>query len=324
MIKKGKIKIPGIALFVIVLYILFCFIAQSFFSWYNFVLILRNSCTLLIVSLGMTWSILIAQTDLSVGSVMSMGAVMSAVMSNAGIPTVAIVICVLAMGVGVGSLNGILISKFKFDFWVTTFSTMSIFAGLALVIANGATVGFENKFYDFIGNATLPGGIYWLIIITALISGICIYVERNTEFGFNMFSVGGCESAAIDSGINVAKNQFLVYLFSGILSSISGILIAGMSNAGAPTVGVDYTFTAMAAVVIGGTPFIGGKGGIVGTIFGTLLLRILTSGLSMMGIAPTWQKAITGVIIVSLIVVDVVNENRVVKNGLRRIYTDAE
>ncbi len=322
--KKFKLAIPGIALFDILLYIFFSVATENFFSMYNTVLILRNSCTLIIASLAMTMAIMVSQIDMSIGSVISTAAVMIALMVNKGIPVFVAILAAVAMGAAVGAVNGLLIAKFRFDFWVVTFSTMSIMAGVALIICGGETVGFTNEFLDWVGNATLPGGIYWVIIITVIITAFMIWVERRTKFGYNMFSIGGSEVVAQNSGINVTLNRFKVYLFSGILAAITGVIVAGMTAAGGPTVGSEYAFNSMAAVVIGGTPFVGGKGGMLGTVFGTILLKILASGLSMMGIEPTWQKAITGIIIVSLIIVDVLNENRKVKNGLRRVYHDVE
>ncbi len=113
-----------------------------------------------------------------------------------------------------------------------------------------------------------------------------------------------------------------MHTVSGLLAAVAGVTTACMNVAGSPTVGNDYSFNAMAAVVIGGTAFAGGKGGIVGTVFGTLMLRILASGLSMMNIDSTWQKAIIGVVIVALIVVDVLNDHHKAIKGSRRVYHD--
>jgi len=318
-----KSNISGVAIGDVVLFLFFCIVAENFLSGYNLILILRNSCTLLVAAMGMTLAILVSQIDLSVGAVVSMSAVMVALLNNTGIPLIMTILAALSMGALVGFINGLLIAKYKLDFWVVTFSTMSIVAGLALVISNGATVKTKSQILNFIGNEKILG-IYTIIWITVLISAIMIWVLKKTKFGYNVYSIGGSETVAKVSGINVVKNRIFVYVLSGIFSAITGIMIASMTNSGSPTVGNDYTFNAMAAVVIGGTSFDGGKGGVTGTICGTLLLKILASGLSLMGIPSTWQKATIGIVILILIVTDVINERRMNIKGLRRVYQDAD
>jgi ribose transport system permease protein len=318
-----KSNVSGVAIGDVVLFLFFCIVAENFLSGYNLILILRNSCTLLVAAMGMTLAILVSQIDLSVGAVVSMSAVMVALLNNTGIPLILTILAALSMGALVGFINGLLIAKYKLDFWVVTFSTMSIVAGLALVISNGATVKTKSQILNFIGNEKILG-IYTIIWITVLISAIMIRVLKKTKFGYNVYSIGGSETVAKVSGINVVKNRIFVYVLSGIFSAITGIMIASMTNSGSPTVGNDYTFNAMAAVVIGGTSFDGGKGGVTGTICGTLLLKILASGLSLMGIPSTWQKATIGIVILILIVTDVINERRMNIKGLRRVYQDAD
>lgn len=318
-----KLNIPGIAIGDIVLFLFFCAVAEHFLSGYNLILILRNCSTLLIVAIGMTLTILVGQIDLSVGSVVSMSAVVVALLNNAGAPLILTILIPLIMGAVVGFINGILISKYKLDFWIVTFSTMSIMGGLALVIANGETISTKNEALNFIGNGRIFG-IYTVIWLTVLVSAIVIFMLKKTKFGYNIYSIGGSESVATVSGIKVVKNRTMVYVLSGIFAALSGLVIACMTNSGSPTVGHEYTFSAMAAVVIGGTSFEGGKGGMVGTIFGTMLLRILASGLSLMGIPSTWQKAIIGIAILILIVTDVISEKRKNMKGLRRVYLDVD
>ena len=147
-----------------------------------------------------------------------------------------------------------------------------------------------------------------------------VLVQKKTRFGYNVYSIGGSENVANVSGIKVVKTRIWVYALAGLFAAVAGVAIACMTNSGSPSVGVDYSFNAMAAVVIGGTSMAGGKGGILGTVFGTVLLRVLASGLSLMGIPATWQKALIGVVIVTMIVVDVANEHRKNIKGLRRVY----
>ncbi len=314
-----KWSIPGILVGDVLLFLFFSLVTDNFLSSYNLMLILRNSCTLLLTATGLTLVILMGKNDISVGSVVSMAAVSVALLHNQGLPLVLVILLPLVMGAAIGAINGFLVAKMKFDFWVVSFSSMSIFAGLALVAANGATISVKNQVLDFIGNGKI-GGMYVIIWLVILLVGFMIWVQKKTKFGYDIYSIGGSEQVAAVSGIKVTKTRILVYAISGLFAGLAGVAIACMTNSGSPTVGVDYSFNAMAAVVIGGTSFSGGKGGIVGTVLGTLLLRILASGLSLMGIPSTWQKAVIGLVIVSLIVVDVLGEQRKNIKGTRRVY----
>lgn len=323
--KRKKLNLPGILWGDIGLFALFCLLVATgqmksgFLSGYNLMLILRNTCTLLLTATGLSLVILMGKNDISVGSVVSISAVTVALLSNKGLPLILVVLIPLVMGFAIGAFNGFLVAKMKFDYWVVAFSSMSIFAGLALVLTDGNTVPFKDATLDYIGNGTIFG-VDVIVLLTIALVGLMIWIQNKTKFGYDVYSIGGSENVAASSGVKVVKTRIIVYALSGLFASIAGLAIASMTNSGSPSVGVDYSFNAMAAVVIGGTSFAGGKGGIGGTVLGTLLLRLLASGLSLLGIEATWQKAIIGLVIVSLIVADVISEQRKNTKGLRRVY----
>ena len=314
-----KLNVPGILIGDIILIIFFGFANSRFLSSYNIMLILRNCCTLLLTATGLSLVILMGKNDISVGSTVSMSAVLVAILSRAGLPTPLIILLPLLMGLAIGTFNGILVAHLKFDYWVVAFSNMSIFAGMALVLTNGITIPVKNDILDWIGNGKILG-IYVIIWITILLVGAMIFIQKKTKFGYDVYSIGGSENVAHVSGVKVANTRTLVYALAGLFAAIAGVAIACMTNSGSPSVGIDYSFNAMAAVVIGGTSMAGGKGSIVGTVLGTVMLRVLASGLSLMGIPATWQKALIGVVIVTIIVLDVANEQRKNIKGLRRVY----
>lgn len=314
-----KLNVPGILIGDILLILFFSIATNRFFTGYNLMLILRNCCTLLLTSTGLTLVILMGKNDISVGSTVSMAAVMVALLNQSGLPTALVILIPLVLGLAIGTFNGVLVAKLKFDYWVVAFASMSIFAGLALVLTDGVTIPVKNEILDWIGNGKILG-VYVIIWITAILVGLMVLVQKKTRFGYNVYSIGGSENVANVSGIKVTKTRICVYALAGLFAAIAGVAIACMTNSGSPSVGVDYSFNAMAAVVIGGTSMAGGKGGILGTVFGTVLLRVLASGLSLMGIPATWQKALIGVVIVTMIVVDVANEHRKNIKGLRRVY----
>ena len=304
-----KLNIPGILIGNIVLFVLFGLANERFLSSYNIMMIFRNTCTLLMAALGFTLVILIGKIDMSVGSVVSMAAVSVVVLYNAGVPVALALLLPLLIGIAVGVINGLLIAKCNFDFWVVTFGMMSVFAGLALVTTDGNTVAIKNDIVNWIGNGKIAG-IYVVIWITVILAALMVWIQKKTKFGYDVFALGGSQAVASVSGINVVKTSIIVYALSGLFAALAGVLIACMTNSGSPAVGVDYTFNAMAAIVIGGT------------ILGALLMKILASGLSLVGIPATWQKAITGFVIVALIIIDVVNDHRKNIKAQRRVYNN--
>jgi len=315
-------NIPGIAWGALSMFVFFSILSPGkFLSFYNIMLILRHSCILLIASIGMALVILVSQVDLSIGSVVSLTAVITGVLLQNGFPVAIAVLAGYMFGLLVGLTNGFMVAICKFDYWISTFATMSIGAGLALVIAGGSTIPMANPVLNYLGNEKIAG-IYVIIILTALIYVLMTFVLKKTRLGHNIYSIGGSENVAKVSGINVARYRVIVYLLSAFFASTAGLLLASMSNSASPIIGTEYSFNAMAAVIIGGISFDGGKGGIAGTLFGTLLLRILTNGLNIMGIPSTWQKTIVGVVIVVILVTEVLGEKAHKTRGLRRVYSD--
>jgi len=319
--KKYSIHIPGIFWGIVGLFIFFAIKEKNFLTAYNLILIARNVCILMVASVGMTLVILVSQIDLSIGSVMSFSATVLGIMLGRGVPVVVCIFIALSVGIVIGSINGFMIAVLKYDYWITTFATMSIGAGLALVVSSGNTIPIRDSFMEWIGNGQILG-VYTMIWITLILVALMVFILKKTTFGYNIYSIGGSENVARVSGIFVVKNRFMAYVISGLFASIAGILISGMTTSASPIVGSEYSFNAIAAVIIGGTSFDGGKGGIVGTLLGTLLLRVLASGLSMMGVSSVVQKVIIGVVIVILIVAERFAEKQQKNVGLRRVYAD--
>lgn len=315
----NKFNIPGAAYGAISLFIFFSLVSSKFLSLVNILLIARSSSILLIASIGMTIVILVSQIDLSVGSVMSLSGVIAGLCLQKGISIPVAILLGITAGIAMGVINGLMVAVYKFDYWISTFATMGVGAGLALVFANGETVPVVDEAFGWLGNGKLFG-IYVLIYITIILVVTMMFVLRKTKFGYNIYSIGGSEQTAKLSGIDVVKNRMYVYICSGLFASIAGLLLASMCNSASPIAGADYSFDAIAAVIIGGTSFDGGKGGLWGTVMGTLMLRILTSGLNLMGISAIWQKAIIGLVIVAILVGDALNEKRKKKNDMRRTY----
>ena len=317
---QKRLNLPVMAYGTVLLFVFFCIITNGRIATpANILLILRNAPVLSLASIGMTLVILVSQVDISIGPVMSLSGVVAAVTLNNGLPLGLAIVCALLTGMAVGFLNGVLVARFKFDYWISTFATMGICSGLALVIADGGTVRMESTACDWLGNGKIAG-VYAMIWLTVIIIFVVIWMLRKTRFGYNIYSIGGSEVCARLSGLNVERNRVLVYVCSGFFAAIAGLVMSAMTCSANPIGGANYSFDAMAAVIIGGTGFSGGRGGLTGTVLGALMLRILANGLGCLSIPATWQKAIIGIVIVAVLVVDALGTKRRKQNDLRRVY----
>ena len=315
-----RFNIPGIFWGVILLFILFGVLRpEKFLSITNIMFLTRNSSILIIASIGMTCAILVSQIDLSIGSVMSLSGVIAAVLIREGAGVFASILTAVLAGVFVGFINGVLIARLRFDYWIVTFATMGICAGLALVVSDGRTVPVSNDVFAWIGGGMI-GPFFFMVYLTVLLVLVMLFVLAKTKFGYKVYAIGGSEQNAVLSGIPVVRNRIYVYMISGLFASIAGVILAAMGSAASPIAGAAYSFEAIAAVIIGGSTFDGGKGGVVGTVLGALMLRVLASGINLLGLPATWRQFIIGFVIVAVIVVDVLVEQRSKRNDLRRRY----
>lgn len=317
--KTALSKLPGILYGLIAICVVFSFTADGFFSLYNFLNLGKDCCLLIIVSLGMSLCILSGYIDMSQGGLMSLAGVVTALCLKSGVNVLAAILAGLVTGIVSGAITGALIAYVKFDFWVVTYAMMGICDGLALSFSNGNTIpGFKTDF-RFIGDGKIAG-IYFMIWVTVLICLLMCYLSFKTKFGYNIYSIGGSYQSAELAGINVKKNLFFVFVISGLLAAVSGVMLASKSNSASPIGGSVYVFDAIAAVLIGGTGFEGGKGRITGTIIGAILMRVIRNGLNLAGLSPYLQTFLMGLIVLLIILVDVLNQNHKKTMSLRRVY----
>lgn len=310
----------GLIIGIVVLFIFMSIFAEGFFSWYNLHNLLKDSSILLTVAAGMTLVILIGKIDMSAGSVMSLSAIVTTILLSQGAHVVVALLAGIASGALIGLLNGYLVGIQKLDHFVTTFATMSLAKGLALVICDGDIINTGNADFKAIGASTsLFLGIHVYIWIVALIFAVMLFVLAKTKFGYKIYSIGGSEQAAMLTGISTRSTFIKVFLISGVTASIGGILLASKANNGNATIGNGFEFSAIATVIIGGTPFDGGRGGLAGTLIGALLISLLKNGLRFLNITPSLQYVIIGLVILAVIIMDVVINERRKLEELRRV-----
>ena len=260
--------------------------------------ILRVTALVTIMAVGMTFVIVCAEIDLSVGSVASWSGMVAAILLDRGVPTFLVPVLVLAMGALIGAVNGVLVTRVRIPSFLVTLGMLSVFSGLALTITGTEPVPIvEDSFSDLFWNASwlgVPAPIWWTIAVVA--AGF--YVLQLTVLGRRAYAVGGNIAAARFSGVKTGQIKTLAFVFSSMAASLAGMMLAARSTAGNPSLGSGLELDVIAAVIIGGTSLFGGTGGIIGSVLGAIFIGILGFGLLVLGLSTSIQEVIKGAIII--------------------------
>lgn len=284
-------------------------------------LILQSS-TLLIVSTGMTFVIMMGNTDLSVGSQTAICSVVGAIVvshfpDNSPIGAVVAILATLGIGMLCGAINGILIGVFRVSPFMTTLATMELFRGLSLVFCGDERVASKNIIYNAMGQAKL--GIFPLVGVLLFIIIIIAWILLNrTAFGRKTIAVGGNSKAARIAGINPELQTLTVYCFMGLMAGIAAIITVGRTVSAQPLAGKNMEFEAITAVVLGGTSLLGGTGSIFGTVLGSLLVGMMAFGLSFMDISVAANYLLKGAMILVAVSSDIIS----IQRNLRAVGRD--
>ncbi len=271
-------------------------LSPRFLTFSNIINILRQSSINGIIACGMTLVILTSGIDLSVGSLLAIATIISALFVKSGASAIISIILALLVGGILGTVNGLVVSYLKVPAFIVTLGMMGIARGLALIISKGAPVtGFPQEF-RVLGTGSL-GNIPIPIIVGVIIFFITWFLVENTAFGMWVRSVGSNRVASRFSGVPLKRIEVLVYTLSGLFSALSGIILIGRLNSAQPTAGMGYEFSAIAAVVLGGTRFTGGEGTIFGTLIGVLILGVIDNSINILNISPFYEQIIKGSII---------------------------
>ncbi|MGQ9615538.1 MAG: ABC transporter permease [Spirochaetota bacterium] len=287
-----------IFLYVLSLISVFSVITSGFLSMKNFENISRQITTVGIVSIGMTLIILTGGIDLSVGAILSFAINIGGQGVVQGWPIWIVYPFMILLGLLLGWINGFLITRINVPALIITLGTMNIYRGTIMVITKGKYITPIPSHYNLIGTGFVP------FIILALVLGVFIFITLTTRFGRNLFAIGGSEQSAIYSGVPVRRYKMIVYVISGFLSALAGMILVGKSGFIQPQAGIGYELNAIAAVVIGGTSIFGGSGTVLGTFLGSVMIGLILAGLTMLAVNPYWIGLITGVLIILAIAVD--------------------
>jgi len=292
----------------------FSILADGFLSRDNFWTVMRQISVNLCLSVGMTLVILTGGIDLSVGSILALsGAIMAGLLKHGteieslnlyvgyGVPA-AITIGIL-VGASLGLFNGIMITRFRVPPFIATLAMLTIARGLTRLYTGGQAITGLGETFVRIGSGRLLGipNQFW---IAAGIVVAAVVLLRKTRFGRYVYAVGGNEEAAKLSGLNVRRIKRTVYILSGALSAVGGLIVTSRLNSATPIAGEGLELDSIAAVVIGGTSLSGGRGSVFGTVLGALIIGVLNSGLVIMGVDPFWHQVIKGLVILLAVIID--------------------
>lgn len=298
----------------VALLLFFSIFAPNFAAWNNMVNIMQATAVNGVLGVACTFVIISAGIDLSVGTMMTLTAVMSGIiLTNLGLPLPLGILGALATGAVAGGTSGVVIAKLKIPPFIATLGMMQITRGLALVFSGAKPIYFndtpgykyispESSISYLIPGLEIPNGVL-IMFALAIVASI---VLNRTILGRYIFALGSNEEAARLSGMNVDLWKIITYALSGAICGIAGLIISSRLNSAQPALGLGYELDAIAAVVIGGTSLSGGRGTVLGTIIGAFIMSVLTNGLRVMGVQEEWKIVITGVIIIIAVYVDIV------------------
>jgi ribose/xylose/arabinose/galactoside ABC-type transport system permease subunit len=291
--------------------VVFAVIAPQFLSVPNLVNVALSIAINGILAVGMTAVILTGGIDLSVGSVAALAGVVAAAVATGGGAGAVFPAALAALGVGlaVGLFNGVMVARFRVPAFVTTLAMLTICRGLALIVTGGRSIGNLPPAFGVLGNSRLFGVPVPVVLMLVVFAAGWFVLTRMT-FGRYVYAVGGNREAAFLAGVNTRRVTLFVYVLNGLLVGLAGLVLASRLGAGLPNVGVQYELDAIAAVVVGGTSLMGGRGSVVGTLWGAIFIGVLNNGLNLAGIDPYTQKIALGIVILLAVLADQLNKSQ--------------
>ncbi len=296
----------GILFAFIVLFIILSIASPVFLSAQNIINILRQISVNGVMAVGMTFVVMTGGIDLSVGSVLALSACLatSVATEDVNVPIIVAILVGLLVGSACGAFNGFFVAKMNVAPFIVTLAMTTIARGAAMVYTNGSPVIRLKLGYTEIGNGAVAGKLPYPIIFLVVVIVIGAFLLHFTKYGRHVFAVGGNETAAKASGINVGLVKFSVYMIMGFLAGLAGIILSSRVMTGQPAAGNGYELDAIAAAVIGGASLSGGIGSIGGTVIGMLIIGILSNGLDLLNVSSYWQQIVKGAIILAAVLMD--------------------
>lgn len=309
--KKNWEKFGTASILVLILIILSVLQPKYFLSLDNFKQIGLQSTVYLLLALGEFFTILLAGIDLSVGAIAGLSGMLTAMMLAAGVPIPIAVIVGLLSSIIFGAINGYLINIMGLHPFVITLGTQSIFRGITLVISQGQPIFKLPSSFKAISGYVL--GIPIPIIIALIFAAILVFFTNKTVLGRNLYALGGNKQSAWYSGINIKLHTLIAHILAGFLAGVAGVVMTARVGAAEPMSGNGYETYAIAACIIGGTSFFGGKGKVTGLVIGGLIIGTINNGLNILNVPSFWQQVVMGSLIIGSVALDRFVGTRVTK-----------
>ena len=303
---QQKVLDSCLVLFILVMSIYFSFASPYFLSIKNFMNILSSVSILGIIATGMTLVMITKGIDLSVGAIIAVtGCVTALMIVKYHMPWWVAMLTALTVGLLIGLMNGILITKFRVVPFIATLGMMNVVKGFAFIITNGQAIYTSSPQVSFLG----AGKVFGIMPIPGLIMLVCFVVmwaiSKYTVFGRNVFAIGGNSVASRLSGINVKKITLTLYALIGGLSALSGLVMTGIASTAMPSAGDGYNLDVITAVYLGGNSSEGGEGSVWRTLLGVMIIGLLNNGMALLSIQSYWQTAAKGLLLVVAVIFDV-------------------
>jgi ribose transport system permease protein len=293
----------GILIAFILIVIAMAILSPVFLTVTNILNVIRQSSIYGIMAIGMTFVILTAGIDLSVGSILAIAGAIAAGSVKSGLGMELTILITLAIGLACGLVNGVIVTLGRITPFVVTLGMMSIARGLTLIYTKGYPISGFHEAFRFIGGGDLIS-IPFPIIVFIFTTVLAWLILTQTRLGRYTYAIGGNEETVKLSGINANLYKTIVYMISGITSAISALILTSRLNSAQPVAGQGYELDVIAAVVIGGTSLMGGRGSVWGTLIGALLIGVINNGMNLLGISPYFQLVVKGVIIIGAVLLD--------------------
>lgn len=312
----------GIILVVLAMMAVLAFIKpEVFLSAENLTNILKQNASLALLALGMLVVIITGGIDLSVGSIMALAMVVIALASRAGVPWPVCLLIGPAVGLAVGWVNGVGLTWLSLPHpFIMTLGTLNIARGLTYLVTGGAPVSgltpevrYLGTEYWTLGVFQQPAGLPVSLIVVAVCAVALWFFLNRTSTGRHIYAIGGNPHAARVSGVNVDRVLVVVYMICGFFAGLAGLLLIGRTGSGFPNAGIGIELDAIAAVIIGGASFFGGRGTVLGVLAGVLIMGLLRNGLNINNVSAFWQMILIGFVIIIAVYIDVLRRKAAVR-----------
>jgi ribose/xylose/arabinose/galactoside ABC-type transport system permease subunit len=304
--RYSLIKFLNIILLIVILIVTIIFFTiknHDFLSVSNIITIIIAISTIGIVCIGQTMLLISGTFDISVGSVVGFAGVVLAkllgvfkIQSN--FSSVLMVLLIIAVGLMIGFINGIIVTKVKVNALITTIAMLSIVIGFSMVITKAKYIAITTPFFIALGNKNLGGLIPIPLIILVVLYIVFYFILKSTVFGRYVYAIGNNETAARYAGIKVDRIRIILFMIASATAAIAGIILASKLTSAQAIFGENYPLTTIAACVMGGTALTGGKGGVIGSLLGISFLAVLSNGLVLIGLPTHFQNLVTGIILI--------------------------